>query len=172
MKTKRIYLRLPELNDLNALYAWENNPELWNISNTATPFSKETLKQYVESVHDIYTEKQIRFMIVNAKTHESVGCIDLFEFDPKNRKAGVGILIAESQNRQKGYAAEALNLIKDYAFKTLNINQLYCTIPVNNTNSIALFEKCGFEKQAEFKQWLLVNHTFYNAYFYQCFYAE
>jgi diamine N-acetyltransferase len=172
MKTDRIYLRLPEISDLNLLYSWENNTELWSISNTSTPFSKETLKHYIESVHDIYSEKQIRFMIVNAKTHICVGCIDLFDFDPKNRKAGIGVLIADENNRKKGLASDALTLVKEYAFKILNINQLYCTIPEDNEKSIALFEKCGFEKQAEFKQWLLVNHIFLNAYFYQCFYAK
>ena len=30
-----------------------------------------------------------------------IGCIDLFDFDPKNRKAGVGILIADRADRKR-----------------------------------------------------------------------
>ena len=37
------------------LYKWENDIEIWEVSNTKTPYSKHVLAQYlVESAKDIY----------------------------------------------------------------------------------------------------------------------
>lgn len=83
----------------------------------------------------------------------TIGSIDIFDFDPFNRRAGVGILITETQQR-KGYASAALELLKNYAFTVLELHQLYCNIETENSNSIALFSKLGFEKCGEKKDWL------------------
>jgi diamine N-acetyltransferase len=82
LKGRIISLRAVEPSDLDLLYQWENNPAVWHLSNTLTPFSKHILKEYIENAkHDIYVTKQLRLMI-NTKKHGTVGCIDLFDFDP------------------------------------------------------------------------------------------
>ena len=105
-----IKLRALESDDIDLLYEWENNISIWMISNTLVPFSKYILKKYIEnSHHDIYENKQLRLMIdvktrtKGIKVHDtvklsmpglrSVGCIDLFDFDPYHNRAGIGILI-------------------------------------------------------------------------------
>ena len=66
--------------------------------------------------------------------------IDLFDFDFKNSRAGVGILVKEPTDRLKGYGREALKLLVDYSFGHLNLHQLYCHISEENEASIKLFE--------------------------------
>jgi diamine N-acetyltransferase len=107
LKGQLISLRAVEPNDLELLYQWENNPSVWHLSNTLAPFSKHILKEYIENAkHDIYVTKQLRLMI-NTSKYGPIGCIDLFDFDPTNQRAGIGILIADEQHRGKGYASEA-----------------------------------------------------------------
>jgi len=76
---------------LELLYQWENNGSVWSVSGTVTPFSRFTLEKFIATAHDdIYTTKQLRLMIdLSEKDEEgetvdvrSIGCIDLFEFDP------------------------------------------------------------------------------------------
>ncbi len=162
-----IKLRAPEPTDLELLYAWENNEENWKVSNTVAPFSKYVLKKYIESSHlDIWETKQLR-LIIDAKTQSSlmhipIGTIDLFDFDPFHLRAGVGILIANKEHRQKGYATEALKLLTRYSFETLQLHQLYCNISASNSISLQLFKNCGFETIGVKKDWTKTIHGWDN----------
>lgn len=154
-----IKLRAPEQSDIDLLYVWENNMEIWKVSNTITPFSRFVLKKYIETAHlDIWDIKQLR-LIIEAKDQSSlmftpVGLIDLFDFDPFHLRAGIGILIANAEFRQKGYATEALKLMIGYSFETLQLHQLYCNISSDNSISLQLFQNVGFEIIGVKKEWL------------------
>lgn len=159
LKGEKIALRAIEPQDIDLLYQWENDTENWLVSNTQTPFSRFVLEQYIASAHeDIYSAKQLRLMIdlnPNASSeHCSIGSIDLFDFDPNHLRAGIGILIADNTDRKKGYASEALSLLTDYCFYSLNLHQLYCNITIDNESSILLFQKHGFQITGIKKQWI------------------
>lgn len=169
-----IQLRALEPSDLDQLYQWENDSSIWSVSGTLAPFSRFVLEQYLASSHqDIYSNKQLRLMIdltVNDDSDEmntetrGIGCIDLFDFDPKNRKAGVGILIADRADRGKGYATEALNLLVDYGFDVLDLHQIYSNVRIDNENSVALFKKIGFEITGLKQDWILDGGRWYDEY--------
>jgi diamine N-acetyltransferase len=166
IKGKNIFLRAPEPSDIDLLYQWENDTETWKVSNTLVPFSRYVLEQYILNSHqDIYASKQLRLMIC---THDGwcVGCIDLFDFEPLHGRAGVGVLI-NGNDRQKGYASEALELVIEYSFRTLNLHQLYCNILTDNEPSLKLFRKNGFEVTGTKKQWIRVNDRWIDEHFLQ-----
>ena len=155
LKNKHISLRPIELEDLNILYKWENNPNLWEVSNTIVPFSKYILEKYLENSHlDIFTTKQIRFVIEENESKKAVGLIDIFDFEPMHNRAGIGILIYEENDRQNGFAYNALELIKNYASQVLMLNQIYCDISEDNTASIKLFKKSGFKISGKKEKWI------------------
>lgn len=161
-----IKLRALEPTDLDLLYRWENDDRVWFSSSTTRPLSKQTLKWYIDSVNDIYTDKQIRLIITNGNA--PLGCVDLFDFDPLNQRVGVGIMI-DAQFEGKGYAKQAIQEVKKYAFSQLGIHQLFCQIAANNSRSIALFEKVGFTQTASKKDWLRIENKWEDELFYQCF---
>jgi diamine N-acetyltransferase len=153
-----ILLRAPEPSDIDVLYLLENDPEVWHLGNTLSPYSRFEIEQFVLTTsHDIYVSKQLRFMI---DWHSSpgetvtVGSIDLFDFDPFHRRAGVGILIGNNY-RKKGFATEALEILLDYCFNTLMLHQVFCNIGNSNQDSIRLFTRLGFRTCGLRKQWLL-----------------
>jgi diamine N-acetyltransferase len=155
MKYKEIRLRAVEPEDLELLYEWENNNDYWIISNTVTPFSKYTLKRYIENSHkNIYEVGQLRLMIEHIQNKQTIGTIDIFDFDPFHKRAGMGVLIANKEFRKKGYASMALTCLIDYCFKTLLLHQLYCNILENNCESIDLFKKLGFKEIGKKKDWI------------------
>ena len=164
---KTISFRAPEPSDIDKLYKWENDTSIWQLSNTVTPFSRHTLEEYILNSHqDIYTAKQLRLMIVLNESGETVGCIDLFDFDPVNLNAGVGILIC-GDHRNNGYATEALSMLVDYAFKTLHLHQLYCNITTNNEASLNLFQKQNFKIIGTKKEWIRTNDGWLDEYMLQ-----
>ena len=169
-----IQLRALEPSDLENLYKWENDTSVWSVSGTLAPFSKFILEEYLKNYHqDIYTTKQLRLMIVLSfndddgeldNEPQSIGCIDLFDFDPKNKKAGIGILIANQEHRGKGYAREALHLLIDYGFNVLDLHQLYANVRVDNESSINLFKNLGFEVTGLKQDWLYEDGKFFDEY--------
>lgn len=168
MKYKDISLRALEPEDLELLYEWENNDDYWILSNTFAPFSRYTLKRYLENSHkNIFETGQLRLMIESAGDKKTIGTIDLFEFDPFHKRAGVGILIADEAFRKKGFATMSLTCLINYCFTTLQMHQLYCNILSNNTESVVLFEKCGFVRTGLKKDWVQTDEGFIDEYFYQ-----
>jgi diamine N-acetyltransferase len=160
LKGQNIHLRALEPEDLEFLYEIENNESIWEVSNTQTPYSKWVLKNYLENAHlDIYEAKQLRLIIVFSKTNERVGCIDLFDFDAKNSRAGIGIIISENF-RNQGIGKETLQLITNYAFTHLNLHQLFANITTKNEASLLLFSNFGFQKIGIKKDWTKINGTY------------
>jgi len=171
MKTlmgKDIKLRALEASDLEFIYQLENDESVWEVSNTTTPYSKYILNHYLENSHrDIYEVKQLRLVICENEKENPLGFIDLFDFEPKHKRVGVGIIIFSEKDRNKGYAFQALQLIDSYAFTHLNVHQVYANITEDNKSSIHLFEKEGFEKAGLKKDWIFSEGIYKNEYLYQ-----
>jgi diamine N-acetyltransferase len=158
LKGNSVYLRALEPEDLEFVYQVENDENIWNVSNTQTPYSRFLIRQYLENAHqDIYEAKQLRLVICKNNSFSAIGLIDLFDFDPKNNRAGIGILIKNEENRNSGIGTESLQLLVEYAFTQLNLHQLYANIDTENVISIALFTNLGFQYIGVKKQWNLIN---------------
>jgi diamine N-acetyltransferase len=167
LKGKHIYLRALELEDIDFVYAIENDETIWEISNTMTPFSKYVITEYLANAHkDIFEVKQLRLVISNAK-NVAIGMIDLFDFDFKNKRAGVGIILKEAEDRKKGYGREALELLTEYCKVHLDLHQLYCNILEENEASLKLFQNQGFEIVGLKKDWNYIHNGFKNEYLLQ-----
>lgn len=158
----RVTLRAMEPEDLDLLYRIENDNSLWNVGITNVPYSRYILRDFIaSSTGDIYKDGQVRLIIENCE-REVVGIADLVNFDARNCRAEVGIVI-ECQHRRKGYAAEALSLMADYSRKVLHLHQLYAIVSKDNFASIALFSKAGYQVTAEMKDWLYTGKEYISA---------
>jgi diamine N-acetyltransferase len=168
MKYRKIKLRALEPEDMELLYDWENNESYWTISNTISPFSKYTLKRYLENSHkNIYETGQLRLMIEHIRDKVTIGTIDIFDFDSFHKRAGLGILIANEEYRRKGYASMALTGLIEYCFNTLQLHQLYCNILANNCESMDLFKKLGFVQTGIKNEWIKTSDGYLDEYLFQ-----
>lgn len=149
-----IRLRALEPIDVDTLYRWENDPAVWGVGATLAPYSRKQLWDYVDSYDgDIYSAKQLRLMIVDDGTGETVGTVDLYDFDPANSRCGIGILVA-SEYRRRGYAFLALNAVCDYCRSRLSLHQLYAVAGADNIASRDLFLKAGFRISGRLRSWI------------------
>ena len=168
LENTNIRLRALEPEDLNILYLWENDLSIWHLSNTLIPFSKSILKQYLESAKlDIYEAKQLRLIIELKNDSRPVGAIDLFDFDPFHQRAGVGLLISNKEDRQQGYASEALQTLIKYSFSVLGLKQLFCSVTEDNEQSMRLFIKHGFVITGQKTDWIKKGDIWLTEYFLQ-----
>ena len=151
---KHISLRALELEDIDYLYFTENHPDFALFGEPHPPYSKSLLKDYIAQAHkSIYEVQQIRLVIENNKDLKPVGLIDLFDFNPLNKRAALGVLISDPNDRRKGFAREAADLILKYAFNDLELNQVYALVVKDNIASRALFTSLSFKSSVTIKKW-------------------
>lgn len=111
------------------------------------------MHQYIESTTgDIYRDGQLRLIIEDQQ--QVLGCIDLFDFDARNRKAAIGMYVAP-QARGKGVGKQAVQLLLDYAFGFLHLRMLYAVISVHNTACSHIYEQMVFTPSAHLRNWTL-----------------
>lgn len=156
-------LRKIEPSDLPFLYQWENDATMWADSDTHNPLSRHDLHQYIENTTgDIYRDGQLRLIIeespissLNSQLSTQVlGCIDLFDFDARNRKAAIGMYIAP-EARGKGVGKKAVQQLLDYAFSFLHLRMVYAIISVHNFSCSRIYEQMGFSPSTPLKDWTL-----------------
>ena len=173
-------LRKIEPSDLPFLYLWENDATMWADSDTHNPLSRHDLHQYIENTTgDIYRDGQLRLIIEESQLSNNrsskcetrtptsqlstlnsqlstkiVGCIDLFDFDARNRKAAIGMYIAPHA-RGNGVGKQAVQLLLDYAFGHLQLRMLYAIISVHNTPCSHIYEQMGFDASSVLQDWTL-----------------
>ncbi len=162
-----IRLRAVEPEDVEVLHVWENDPAVWLVSGTTEPFSREQILRFVERQlkgEDLFRTGQLRLMIEcrevrhdqdnGRSSRRTVGTMDLFEYDPLHGRAGIGILIHGEENRRRGYARDAVEVLCRYARERLRMHQLWCNVGADNRASLGLFRKAGFQKAGIKRDWL------------------
>lgn len=163
-------LRALELSDIELLFEWENDLELWEVGNTLRPLSHYAIENYIltSQNEDLATTKQMRLMIdlETPNLTTTIGCIDIFDFNLKDSKAAIGIFICQSE-RHKGYAKQAILQIEEMIKKTYCLHQLYAHVLDTNQESKALFNSCNYFKTATLKDWVIRNNKHINVELYQ-----
>lgn len=152
-----VRLRKIEPSDLPFLYQWENDAFSWADGSTHNPLSQQDLRDYIDSTTgDIYRDGQLRLIIedVNANTKATLGCIDLFDFDARNRRAAIGMYIAP-EARGKGVGKQAVQALEEYAFGFLKLRVLYAVIATTNTACSQLYNNAGYKPSSPLANWTL-----------------
>ena len=164
-------LRPLEPEDLELLYQIENDPAQWDICSSNVPYSHFALREYItHCTYDIYKDCQVRWMIDNAEG-QTVGIIDLSDFDPRHLKAEMGIFI-RSEFRGMGYGQSAVAQLIAYAHGVLHLHQIYSFVTTDNAASLALHEKMGFRRSAVIADWFYNPGGYADAYMMQFFFKK
>ena len=150
-----LILRAMEPDDIDAIYRWENDPDIWVYSAAHQPFSRKSLQTFIDenSLLDIYTSRQMR-LVAAEQGGSACGCIDLYDFEPLHRRAAVGLLVDKTM-RNKGIGTTMLKMLEDFVRQHLDLHMLYCDISTANTASIRLFENAGFNSCGTMHDWML-----------------
>ncbi len=163
LQNDKISLRAPEPQDLDIMYLWENDSSLWNVGNAVAPYSRKQLWDYIESYEaDIFKSRQLRFIIVENASGNAVGAIDLYDFDPVNRHASLGILV-DSRYRGQGIGRSAVSLLCDYCSEHLGMHSLMAVTSRSNECGLDLFNSCGFDTCGCLHSWIRQGNTYEDA---------
>ena len=148
-KTKELFLRPIEKKDAFGVYLWELDKETQRVTQSEIKVSLENVYALIEQQTDVHNSSQLRMMICLSSNNASIGMVDLYDVDFEKGSAYVGVLIAEKQQRKKGFARQALLSIAQYAKKELKLVKLKATIQSSNEASIALFASLDYLRSRE-----------------------
>jgi len=133
-----------------------------------TPFSQEEAIEAFKVKAKPWTPDSAHWLTlgINELTRgEKLGNIGLKIIDHDAKIAEVGFIL-KPDAKGKGYASEALSLVKDYAFMELGLNKLVALCSVANAGSYRLLEKSGFTREGYLKQNTKINDKYVDDYSY------
>lgn len=152
-------LRALEPSDTDLLYIWENDSEMWQFGTSPAPLSRHQIWSYIDQYNSNPANGgELRLMMQTGDS--TVGAIDLYNIDMRNRHAFIGIMTAK-KHRRKGYGLKALAEIADYGRFNLGLHQLAAVIATDNLPSMQLFRKAGFNPVATLPNWVRHNKATY-----------
>lgn len=148
----RIYMREVRDSDVNeTYYRWMNDPEIIHyLESRFAPNSRSSLLEYVKSFQG--NKDSIFLAIVLKENDTHIGNIKIGPINWIHRLADIGIIIGEKDCWGKGYASEAISLLTDFAFNTLNLHKVTAACYEQNVGSLEAFQKAGFEIEGVRKQ--------------------
>lgn len=152
-----VYLRALCESDLERIHRWHNDPKLYE--NFPTPFryvSLATEREWLQKKMAASTDS-VNLAICLSPGDEHIGNIYLTEIDWISRNASIGMFLANTANRRKGYGADALSQLLSYAFNELNLMRVYLHTFAKNISAIKIAEKAGFTLEGQMR-----NHVFKN----------
>jgi diamine N-acetyltransferase len=158
-RDSRLTLRPLERADLKFVHELNNDARIMRywFEEPYETFT-ELSQLYDRHVHD---QRERRFVAIDT-ANEVVGLVELIELDYIHRRGEFQIIIAP-QAQGRGYATSATQLAIDYAFSVLNLRKLYLIVDTTNAAAIHVYEKCGFQKEAELIEEFFGSGKYHNA---------
>ena len=109
---------------------------------------------------------ELKLYIFPDPIDEPVGCVELYNYDPVNRRAAVGIVIS-NEYRHRGYGGEAISTLARFCHDNTSLHQIYADIAATNTASIRIFQKANFQHCATMHDWVVRGDQFLDTYRFQ-----
>lgn len=154
----RLYLSPVNVEDNEIYIKWMNDKSVSeNIGNYSRMISLVTKEDWIKKETLGYN-----FAIILRENNELIGNISLVDVHHVNQTATLIIFIGERENRNKGYGKEAIKLILDYGFNTLNLNNIMLKVYSFNRNAIRSYEKLGFRRIGSRRKAIYRDGKFYD----------
>jgi len=161
IRGEKIFLRPLKYEDWEKTITWRNNLEFSSlIMSHPFPVTKELEKEWIKSIIEDKSNRSVHFGICLLDSEELIGITKLFNISWISRTCYFGIFLGSKESRRKGIGKEAMQLIIDYAFNTLNLRKILLEVITNNQPAINLYKKMGFTKEGELRKQFYSNKEY------------
>ena len=149
---------------IESFLKWFNDPEITQYLVAYRPMTRMAEEAWMENLKN--RENDIHFSIVIPNedgTEALIGNCGIHAIDWKNRVGEIGIAIGEKEYQNKGYGTEALELLIDYGFRTVNLNRLELYTYSFNVRALKSYKKLGFIEEGRKRQFIWSNGSYHDA---------
>lgn len=95
-----------------------------------------------------------------------VGCVELYNYDPVNRRAAVGIVVS-NEYRHRGYGQAMISSLTEFCQQNTSLHQIYADIAATNAVSIRIFQQANYQHCATLKDWVTRGDNYVDTYRFQ-----
>ncbi len=135
--------------DLPRYVAWLNDPEVIEHLSLFLPMNIDDETEWYEAQRK---NASVQNFAIETKAGKHIGSVGLMNINQRVQSAELGIVIGEKSEWGKGYGQEAILLLLEYAFNTLNLNRVYLRVDTNHPGAIKCYQRCGFVTEGEMRQ--------------------
>lgn len=149
---ERVRLRAVEEGDLPLFVEWLNDPEVSQWLSRAMPLSMVEEENWFRGLRTLHPEE--RPLAIEARIAEGwllIGNSGLGNFRHTCPQAELGIFIGRKDYQNRGYGQEALRLLLDHGFGSLNLERIYLRVLAANQRAIHVYDKVGFSQEARLR---------------------
>ncbi|KXK13966.1 MAG: putative acetyltransferase [Chloroflexi bacterium OLB14] len=150
---ERIRLRAVEREDLKKFHEWVNDPEVTRGLAMYLPLSMADEENWFNLL--LQRNPNERPFVIDLKKGRSwkmIGNCGFHAIENNNRCGEVGIMIGDKAEWNKGYGTEAMTLLQQHGFETLNLNRVYLRVYADNVRAVRAYEHAGFVLEGRLRE--------------------
>lgn len=148
-----VHLRPVRESDLPYFVQWVNDPDVRKYMLTRAPMTEMAEKEWIaKGARFSRFPESIALVIETKESEKPIGTIGLHDINWIDRCATTGSMIGEVSEQGKGYATDAKMHVLKYAFDVLGMHKIISLAYAKNERSLAYSERCGYEREALFRE--------------------
>lgn len=163
---EKIYFKSLNTRDSEEIHSYASDEIVsrfigWRLMNTL-----DETREYIETMISRESAGTHLYASVALKsTHEIVGTVMIFNFDREANQAEIGYVF-HRDHWGKGYGTEAVALVTDFAFNSLNLHRTYACVVDANIGSSRILEKNGYELEGRLRDHYFIDDAYYDCLYY------
>lgn len=159
-KTENIYIKFLLPEDITDRYVnWMNDSSV--VRYTESRFQEYDMEDLVDFTNKMNKDTSTAFFgVFELSSNLHIGNIRIKDICSIHKRGEVGLIIGDKSKWGYGYATEAIKLVADYAFKSLDLNKLFATCYEPNIGSLKAFLKNNWEIEGRLKKHVFVDKDF------------
>jgi len=153
LQSNEIVLKKIEDHHSDEVFEIYDNDKVFEYCGIIPKHNKDTVKNMIGHFERDYNKKsRVKWGIFyNSQPDQLLGIIETFDFNLKINAVTIGYFLMES-HWGKGIATEALKVLLNFLFLSVNVNRIQAEVMPLNENSKKVLLKNGFIKEGTIRQ--------------------
>ncbi|MCX6311761.1 MAG: GNAT family N-acetyltransferase [Bacteroidetes bacterium] len=153
LKTERLTLRQYRESDKGEMHKMRSDPKLMHFVPRPMTTSEEDAAAFITLLNESAAKNEfINWAITFTGEDKLIGMIGLFRMNLEHFRTEIGYMLM-TEYHGKQIMQEAIDAAVKYAFEELKFHSLEAVISPDNIPSQKTIEKCGFVREAYFKDY-------------------
>ena len=143
---------------------WMNDPELTQYIRMFRPLTREMEEEWYNNLKNRDNNFLFAILLHSQGNNEKLIGNCSIDVEWINRLGICGIMIGEKEYQGRGYGTEAMKILVQYGFNTLNLNRIELEVFDFNIRAFKSYEKTGFKKEGIRRQAMFKNGKFHDVF--------
>jgi ribosomal-protein-alanine N-acetyltransferase len=160
LESKRLRFRKLTNADAPEILVLRGNPETMQFIPRPLIKDIEGALAHIKMINDKIDENtDINWAVTEKGTDKCIGIMGFYRTQPEHHRTELGYMITP-EHWGKGYVTEAVTVLLDFAFNSLQFHSIEAVIDSRHIASERVLQKVGFVKEAHFKENFYYNNEF------------